>query len=77
MWNWLNCYLSGRHDYGVTCASGSIFLCCIHCGKRSNGWAVHNEPTLITAQAKRPATAEAGRALRFTSGSGSRQHRPA
>ena len=43
MWNWLNCYLSGRHDFGITCASGSIFLRCIHCGKRSNGWAVHNE----------------------------------
>jgi hypothetical protein len=43
MWNWLNCYLSGRHDFGVSCSSGSIFLRCIHCGKRSNGWAVHNE----------------------------------
>jgi len=43
MWNWFNCYLSGRHDFGVTCASGSIFLRCIHCGKRSNGWAVHRE----------------------------------
>lgn len=41
MWNWLNCYLSGRHDYGVTCSSGSIFLRCIHCGKRSEGWMVH------------------------------------
>ena len=49
MWNWLNCYLSGRHDFGVTCSSGSIFLRCIHCGKRSNGWAVHNEqPALVT-----------------------------
>ena len=45
--NWLNCYLSGRHDYGVTCAAGSIFLRCIHCGKRSNGWAVHDEQTLL------------------------------
>ena len=43
MWNWLNCYLSGRHDFGVSCSSGSIFLRCIHCGKRSNGWDVHNE----------------------------------
>jgi hypothetical protein len=49
MWNWLNCYLSGRHDFGVTCSSGSIYLRCIHCGKRSNGWAVHNEqPALVT-----------------------------
>lgn len=54
MWNWLNCYLSGRHDFGVTCASGSIFLRCIHCGKRSNGWAVRNEqPVLITAPGHR------------------------
>jgi hypothetical protein len=48
MWNWLNCYLSGRHDFGVTCSAGSIFLGCIHCGKRSNGWAVHNQqPVLV------------------------------
>ena len=51
MWNWLNCYLSGRHDFGVTCSSGSIFLRCIHCGKRSNGWCVHNEPVLATVTA--------------------------
>jgi len=49
MWNWLNCYLSGRHDFGVTCSSGSIFLRCIHCGKRSNGWAVTNEPPALVA----------------------------
>ena len=49
MWNWLNCYLSGRHDFGVTCASGSIFLRCIHCGKRSNGWEVHNEQRVLAA----------------------------
>ena len=53
MWNWLNCYLSGRHDFGVTCASGAMFLRCIHCGKRSNGWAVHNEPMLATIPIKR------------------------
>ena len=52
MWNWLNCYLSGRHDFGITCSSGSIFLRCIHCGKRSNGWSVHNEqPALVTVTA--------------------------
>jgi hypothetical protein len=43
MWNWLNCYLSGRHDFGVACSSGSIYLRCNHCGKRSEGWAVHGE----------------------------------
>lgn len=47
MWNWLNCYLSGRHEFGVTCSSGSIFLRCNHCGKRSNGWAVHHEQAAL------------------------------
>jgi hypothetical protein len=57
MWKWLNCYLSGRHDFGITCASGAIFLRCIHCGKRSNGWAVHNEAALVPVPARsvRPA----------------------
>ena len=56
MWNWLNCYLSGNHDFGVSCSSGSIFLRCIHCGKRSNGWAVHNEQhaTLVPVAAPAP-----------------------
>jgi hypothetical protein len=65
LWNWLNCYLSGRHDYGVSCASGSIFLRCIHCGKRSNGWAVHNQPVLITPPVQRQLPAKALRPLPF------------
>ena len=40
MWNWFNCYLSGRHDYGMWCEPGAIFLRCIHCGRRSGGWAL-------------------------------------
>ena len=40
MWNLFNCYLSGRHDYGMWCEPGAIFLRCVHCGKRSPGWAV-------------------------------------
>ncbi len=40
MWNWFNCYLSGRHEYGVSCEPGAIFLRCQHCGKRSSGWEV-------------------------------------
>jgi hypothetical protein len=40
MWNWFNCYLSGRHDYGKWCESGTIFLRCVHCGRRSPGWAI-------------------------------------
>ena len=55
LWNWLNCYFSGRHDYGITCASGSMFLRCIHCGKRSNGWDIHREqPALVRPLAFRP-----------------------
>jgi len=40
MWNLFNCYLAGRHDYGMWCESGQIFLRCPHCGKRSIGWSV-------------------------------------
>jgi hypothetical protein len=48
MWNWLNCYLSGRHDFGVSCEPGAIFLRCIHCGKRSNGWALEGHQGQLT-----------------------------
>jgi hypothetical protein len=40
MWNVINCYLSGRHDYGMWCERGAMFLRCVHCGKRSSGWAI-------------------------------------
>jgi hypothetical protein len=40
MWTWFNCYLSGRHEFGPWCEPGTIFLRCIHCGKRSSGWAI-------------------------------------
>jgi hypothetical protein len=43
MWNWFNCYLSGRHDYTAWCESGAMFLRCVHCGRRSAGWAVTGE----------------------------------
>jgi hypothetical protein len=58
MWKWFNCYLSGRHDFGVWCEPGAIFLRCMHCGKRSNGWSVDAKvvarPTRV-AQAPPPA----------------------
>jgi hypothetical protein len=55
MWNLFNCYLSGRHDYGMWCEPGAIFLRCIHCGKRSSGWAVVPKPLPIsTVGALRP-----------------------
>jgi hypothetical protein len=38
--NLLYCYLSGQHDFGVRCEPGEIYLRCIHCGRRSAGWAV-------------------------------------
>jgi len=65
MWNWLNCYLSGRHDFGVACSSGSIYLRCNHCGKRSEGWAVHGEQQrqVMAAAASRPPLAFAPRAV--------------
>jgi hypothetical protein len=56
MWNWLSCYLTGRHDFAVTCESDSVYLRCNHCGKRSNGWDVRvSKPVVValTADPKR------------------------
>jgi len=44
MWNWFNCYLSGRHDYSAWCEPGTIFLRCVHCGRRSTGWDINSKP---------------------------------
>lgn len=61
MWNWFNCYLSGRHDYGMWCEPGAIFLRCVHCGRRSPGWSVDakahvstplSQPAATTARAR-------------------------
>ena len=39
MWAWIKCYLSGSHDYGISCEPGAVFLRCVHCGhRRSQGW---------------------------------------
>lgn len=54
MLNLLRCYLSGRHEYGVGCEPGTIFLRCVHCGHRSTGWTVDAR---ATATADRPAPA--------------------
>jgi hypothetical protein len=51
MWNLFNCYLAGRHDYGMWCESGQIFLRCAHCGKRSAGWSVTTKEVPATAAA--------------------------
>ncbi|OFW21815.1 MAG: hypothetical protein A3H97_08040 [Acidobacteria bacterium RIFCSPLOWO2_02_FULL_65_29] len=45
MWNWFNCYLSGRHQYGKWCEPGAIFLRCVHCGRRSPGWTLEGKST--------------------------------
>ena len=54
MWNWFNCYLSGRHDYGMWCEPGTIFLRCVHCGRRSSGWAVDHRAAASQAQRATP-----------------------
>ena len=40
MWTWFTCHVIRRHDYGVSCENGAIFLHCHGCGRRSEGWAV-------------------------------------
>jgi hypothetical protein len=61
MWNWFNCYLSGRHDYGVWCEPGTIYLRCIHCGRRSSGWAVQGQDEPAPPTITRPAEARGQR----------------
>ena len=52
MWSWFNCYLSGRHEYGMCCEPGAICLRCLNCGRRSPGWELYAKPqSLITAPA--------------------------
>jgi hypothetical protein len=68
MWNLINCYLSGRHDYGMWCEPGAMFLRCVHCGKRSSGWAVeakfHTTAPRLAVAARGSAPA-AGRVIPF------------
>jgi hypothetical protein len=70
IWNLFSCYLSGQHDFGVRCEPGEIYLRCIHCGRRSPGWALkgtHHEaeaparatPVNTRAARKTPAVASA------------------
>jgi hypothetical protein len=44
MWNWFNCYVSGRHDYSIWCEPNVIYLRCVHCGRRSNGLNLKEAP---------------------------------
>ena len=52
MWNWFNCYLSGLHDYGMWCEPGAIFLRCVHCGRRSQGWTLEGKSAAPVASPK-------------------------
>jgi hypothetical protein len=65
MWNWFNCYFSGRHDYGMWCEPGAVYLRCIHCGRRSPGWDLQPKATSTPAPpvAKRLDPAKAPAAL--------------
>jgi hypothetical protein len=74
MWNLFNCYLSGRHDYGMWCEPGAIFLRCVHCGKRSSGWKVTSKAAgaiavpraqVIEPAVVAPVPARKSRVLRF------------
>lgn len=58
MWNLFHCYLSGRHEYGVWCEPGTIFLRCVHCGKRSPGWSLQATRELPAVKRPTPAKAE-------------------
>jgi hypothetical protein len=42
MWSWIFCYVTG-HEYSVSCSGGSMYLRCMACGRRSQGWVVKNE----------------------------------
>jgi len=67
MWHWFNCYLTGRHEFGVWCAPGKIFLRCVHCGKRTSGIAI--EPKLhakAPQQMPPPVVAASARVVQFS-----------
>ncbi len=40
MWDWINCHLAGRHEYAVWSDANRMYLRCLRCGRRSNGWTV-------------------------------------
>ncbi|RPJ69021.1 MAG: hypothetical protein EHM24_19800 [Acidobacteria bacterium] len=58
MWDWLNCHMFGRHEHGIWCDNGTIFLRCIRCGRRSPGWdVVESHGQLQPQPAPRPSQA--------------------
>ena len=72
MWKWFNCYLSGRHSFGVSCEPGAIFLRCSQCGRRSPGWAVDQKGH---APAPAPSHAPRAAAKAIPSSAGASTHR--
>jgi hypothetical protein len=42
MWSWIACYVHG-HEYSVACQPGAVFLRCLKCGRRSQGWFVDTD----------------------------------
>jgi hypothetical protein len=52
MWNWISCYVTG-HQYAVCCDGGAMFLKCLLCGRRSQGWVVHQHGTASHARNSR------------------------
>ena len=56
MWNWIRCYVTG-HDYCVSCERGSMFLRCIVCERRSQGWEVSAKSVAHARQPDRALTA--------------------
>jgi hypothetical protein len=53
MWSWIACYVHG-HDYSVRCESGAMFLRCVLCGRRSQGWFVRTDGQPVEHAAPRP-----------------------
>jgi hypothetical protein len=49
----LICFLTGEHEYMVTCEPGTIFLECRHCAHRSSGWDLRREQERRRAQARK------------------------
>jgi hypothetical protein len=60
MWNWFNCHVSGRHEYGVWCEPGAIFLRCVHCSRRSAGWSVDAKALIPFQHARSGARVDQG-----------------
>ena len=65
MWNWFNCYLSGRHDFSAWCEPGAIFLRCVHCGRRSTGWDINAKPAVARQPAAAASVAPKSRVVPF------------